>query len=92
MTSGQERHWLIKSPTIVHLYQSISVYISLDVTVTRLSGIVVNFVFKHIHAASIYTICRLYSIHLLSSVRRVKVGLNHILLGDFHNKGFSVLE
>ena len=47
MASGQEgSHWLIESPTLVHL------------RVTRPSEISVNFVFKHIHAFIIYTMCR----------------------------------
>ena len=46
MASGQGSHGLIKSPTLVDLH------------VTRPPEIFVNFVFKHIHAASSYTICR----------------------------------
>ena len=45
MASGQGSHWLIKSPAIFHL------------CVTCPPEICVNFVFKHIHAASSYTIC-----------------------------------
>ena len=39
MASGQRNHWLIDSPSIVHL------------CVTRPPGIFINFIFKHIHAA-----------------------------------------
>ena len=46
MASGQGRYCLIETPAVFHLY------------VTRPSEIFANFVFKHIHAASIYTICR----------------------------------
>ena len=46
MASGQGSHWFIESPTIFHL------------CVTRPSEMFVNFVFKHIHTASICTICR----------------------------------
>ena len=46
MASGQGSHWLIESPTI--FYQC----------VTRPPEICVNLVFKHIHAASSYTVCR----------------------------------
>ena len=44
MPSGQGSHWLIEIPIVFYLY------------VTRPSEIFVNFVFKHIHAARIYTI------------------------------------
>ena len=42
MVSGQGSHWLIESPTVVHL------------CVNHPPEIFVNLVFKHIHAASIY--------------------------------------
>ena len=44
IASGQSSHWLIDSPTILNL------------CVTRPSETFISFVFKHIHAASIYTI------------------------------------
>ena len=44
MASGQESHWLIEGLTIVHLYAA------------RPYQIYVNFIFKHIHAASINTV------------------------------------
>ena len=50
-------HWLIVSRTLFHL------------CVTRPPEICVNFVFKHIHAASIYTMCRYMFHSFLSSMR-----------------------
>ena len=44
--SGQGSHWHMESPKFFHLH------------VTRPPEICVNLVFKHIHAASSYTICR----------------------------------
>ena len=45
MASGQGSHWFIESPTLFH------------VCVTHLPEVCVKLVFKHIHAASSYTIC-----------------------------------
>ena len=45
MGSGQGRHWFIESPKMFHL------------RVTRPPDLFVDFVFKHIHAGTIYTIC-----------------------------------
>ena len=51
-------HWLIESPTMsvlpgTHLYSIYGI-----IGLTRSPEICVNLVFKHIHAASSYTICR----------------------------------